>query len=114
MIVKALSHKLQRPLIQVKPSSLFRKYLGETALLTNAVFSLAYKLEPCFILVDEVDCLFQNSKFEDMRSEFIQNFDYLSKSTHRVIVFGTTNKPQELDPAIKRRFERYYEIGNIY
>ena len=74
MLVKALSHKLQHPLIRIKPSSLFRKYLGETSLLTNALFTLALKMQPCLVLVDEVDCLFQNSKFDDMRSEFIQQW----------------------------------------
>jgi hypothetical protein len=59
MLARALASELELPLLRIMPSSLLRKYLGETSQLTAAVFSAAAKLAPCVLFIDEVDFLFQ-------------------------------------------------------
>jgi ATP-dependent 26S proteasome regulatory subunit len=40
--------------IAVGPSTLYRQRLGESNLMVKALFSLAKKLQPCIIFIDEV------------------------------------------------------------
>lgn len=58
-LARALSKRLGRPLLALTPSSLLRKYVGDTSQLLRAAFSLAAKLGPCVLLVDEMDALFR-------------------------------------------------------
>jgi ATP-dependent 26S proteasome regulatory subunit len=46
------------PMLSVAPSLLLRMYVGETPRLTKALFTLAAKLQPCLIFIDEADSLF--------------------------------------------------------
>ena len=47
-----------------------------------------------------------------MKTEFMQLWDELSRTPgSRVLVIGATNRPQDLDSAIQRRFERSYLVG---
>jgi hypothetical protein len=68
-LILGMAKKLHWPIISVTPSTLLRKYVGDTSLLTKAVFSLAKKLSPCIIFVDEMDSLFR------ARSNMEQHFD---------------------------------------
>lgn len=114
MLALALAHDLDIPMFRIAPSSLLRKYLGETSLLTKAVFTLASKMQRCVIFLDEVDFLFRiaTTTGEDhVRSEFLQLWDELTRTTSRVIIIGTTNRPQDLDAAIQRRFERSFLVS---
>jgi len=52
-LARSLSRRSNLPMIQITPSSLLRKWVGETSQLTKACFSLARKLEPCILFIDE-------------------------------------------------------------
>jgi len=116
-IARALARQRNLPIVPLMPSSLLRKYVGETSLLTRAVFTLCSKLAPCILFIDECDSLFRNRQDDDnsvdrtLRTEIMQLWDELSRSDSRVLVIGATNRPQDIDPAIQRRFERSYLIG---
>ena len=134
-LVNALCKKTKLPMIRVVPSLLLRKYVGETSLMTRAVFSAAKKLQPCILFVDEMDALFRERHDADhyversLVTEFMQLWDSLQSksgsssspssssssstegSTCKVLVIGATNRPQDLDPAIQRRFERSFLVG---
>lgn len=116
-LVHGLCKKLKFPLMQITPSSLLRKYVGETSQLLRAAFSLATLLEPCIIFIDEMDALFRmrrdsEQEFDrNMKTEFMQLWDSLLASPAHVIIVGATNRPQDLDPAVQRRFERSFLVG---
>lgn len=65
VLVRGLCRRLDVPMIQVTPSLLLRKYVGETSQMTKAVFSLAAKLQPCVLFVDEMDALFRTRTSDD-------------------------------------------------
>ena len=75
------------------------KWYGESEKLSTAVFTLAHKLEPCIVFIDEIDT------FLRARGEFMILWDGLRsrKSQSGVIVFGATNRPNDVDKAILRR-----------
>lgn len=118
-LVEALCKKSKLPMIRIVPSLLLRKYVGETSLMTKAIFSAAKKLQPCLLFVDEMDAMFRERKDGDhhvdrsLVTEFMQLWDTLQAKDQRnkVIIIGATNRPQDLDPAIHRRFERSFLVG---
>ena len=137
-LVNALCKKTKLPMIRIVPSLLLRKYVGETSLMTRAIFSAAKKLQPCILFVDEMDALFRERHDGDHQverslvTEFMQLWDSLqtksisssssdnhtnTENSHgggggcKVLVIGATNRPQDLDPAIQRRFERSFLVG---
>lgn len=83
----------------------------------KAVFSLARRLSPCVVFLDEVDALFgarQSAResggafaHRGVITEFMQEMDGLKSSKEdSVIVIGATNRPFDLDDAVLRRLPR--------
>jgi SpoVK/Ycf46/Vps4 family AAA+-type ATPase len=144
-------------MLNVAPSLLLRMYVGETPRLTKALFTLAAKLQPCLIFIDEADslfcarsgsdhavdrkivteckhlfhylhgsqlpgsivsddrdaqrpCLLASLTFFPSRFIVMQLWDELLREHADVVIVGATNRPQDLDPAILRRFERSFLV----
>lgn len=86
----------------------------------KAVFSMARRLSPCVIFVDEVDALFGARSAKDafgggkahnqILTEFMQEMDGLTSAglnrDKRIVLIGATNRPFDLDDAILRRLPR--------
>jgi SpoVK/Ycf46/Vps4 family AAA+-type ATPase len=64
--------------LNLRISSLTDKYLGESEKLVNAVFSLAIKIQPTIIFIDEIDALMRERNSRDhetiamMKAEFMR------------------------------------------
>lgn len=92
------------------------QWFGEDEKNVRALFTLAAKVAPTIIFIDEVDSMLgqrsRNGEHEAMRkikNEFMAHWDgLLSKTGERVLVLAATNRPFDLDDAIIRRFERRY------
>lgn len=93
------------------------QYVGEGEKLVKSVFSLARRLSPCVVFIDEIDALFgaRSSMRESggaiahrgVLTEFMQEMDGLrSSKDDNIIVIGATNRPFDLDDAILRRLPR--------
>ena len=94
---------------------MYQQYVGEGEKLVRAVFSLARKLSPCVVFIDELDALFGARISRDtgggiahrgVITEFMQEMDGLKSSKDNVIVIGATNRPFDLDDAVLRRLPR--------
>ncbi|GFZ17421.1 AAA-type ATPase family protein [Actinidia rufa] len=80
----------------------------------GSVFSLASKISPSVIFVDEVDSMLgrrenpgEHEAMRKMKNEFMVNWDGLrTKDTERVLVLAATNRPFDLDEAVIRRLPR--------
>lgn len=83
------------------------------------MFSLARRLSPCVVFLDEVDALFGarisrgssgSMSHNLILTEFMQEMDGLSSAIankdKRVVVIGATNRPFDLDDAVMRRLPR--------
>ncbi|GMJ06292.1 hypothetical protein like AT4G27680 [Hibiscus trionum] len=118
MLAKAIAKESGAVFINVRVSNLMSKWFGDPQKLVTAVFSLAYKLQPAIIFIDEVDGLLGQRRATDqdtmsiMKTEFMSLWDgFTTDQNARVMVLGATNRPAELDEAILRRFSRVFEIG---
>jgi SpoVK/Ycf46/Vps4 family AAA+-type ATPase len=94
------------------------KWYGESQKLAAAVFTLALKLEPCIIFIDEIDSFLRSRDTHDheatamMKAQFMILWDGLISAKHcQVIVMGATNRPQDVDKAILRRMPAMFQIN---
>lgn len=118
MIAKATAREAGMNFLYLDVSLLTDKWYGESQKLAGAVFSLAQKLQPCIIFIDEIDSFLRSRTQHDheatamMKAQFMMLWDGLSTDPENtVIVMGATNRPKDLDPAILRRMPATFEIS---
>lgn len=114
LLMKALASELHVEMISVKCSDLMSKWYGESENRVAELFKTAKERKPCILFLDEVDAI---AKRRDMYSAddvsprllsiILAEMDGLDKASG-VIVVGTTNKPEMVDPALMRpgRFDK--------
>lgn len=115
----ALAKESGANFLALSPSSMLSKWLGETEQIARAVFSLARRVSPTIIFIDEVDGLFrertssEHEAHKNLKSEFMQLWDGLAVDDGgaMVVVLGATNRPYDVDSAILRRMPRAFEVG---
>lgn len=114
LTAKALASEAGATFINVKSADLMDKWLGESDKLVLAVFSLARKLAPTIIFIDEVDTLLRRREGDNhhavstMQGTLLAEWDGIKTDNTRgrgapVVVLGATNRPMDLDAAILRR-----------
>ncbi|RLN01131.1 uncharacterized protein C2845_PM06G30630 [Panicum miliaceum] len=114
MLAKAVATEAGANFINVSMSIITSKMFGESEKYVKAVFSLASKISPAVIFVDEVDSLLakrgsqgEHEAMRKIKNEFMVNWDGLrTKEQERILVLGATNRPYDLDDAVIRRFPR--------
>uniref|UniRef100_A0A1A8M7E9 Outer mitochondrial transmembrane helix translocase n=1 Tax=Nothobranchius pienaari TaxID=704102 RepID=A0A1A8M7E9_9TELE len=118
MIAKATAKASGCKFINLQASTLTDMWYGESQKLTAAVFSLAVKLQPCIIFIDEIESFLRNRSSLDheatamMKAQFMSLWDGLdTSSSTQVMVMGATNRPQDVDPAILRRMPATFHVG---
>ncbi|KAJ9186998.1 hypothetical protein P3X46_002498 [Hevea brasiliensis] len=118
MLAKAIAKESGAVFINVRISNLMSKWFGDAQKLVAAVFSLAYKLQPAIIFIDEVDSFLGQRRTTDhealtnMKTEFMALWDgFTTDQNAQVMVLAATNRPSELDEAIIRRLPQAFEIG---
>ncbi|CAB4399997.1 AAA-domain-containing protein [Rhizophagus irregularis] len=118
MLAKALARESGATFINLHVSTLTDKWFGESNKLVSAVFSVAKKLEPCIIFIDEIDAFLRERRSSDhevtgmMKAEFMSLWDGLTTDDSvRIIVLGATNRPNDIDYAILRRMPKRFAIS---
>ncbi|KAI3783165.1 hypothetical protein L2E82_13229 [Cichorium intybus] len=114
MLAKAVATEAGANFINISMSSITSKWFGEGEKYVKAVFSLASKIAPSVVFVDEVDSMLgrrenpgEHEAMRKMKNEFMVNWDGLrTKDRERVLVLGATNRPFDLDEAVIRRLPR--------
>eukprot|EP00842_Homolaphlyctis_polyrhiza_P004131 jgi/Hompol1/4719/HPOL_001814-RA len=113
MLAKAVAKSSGARFMNVALSDVFDKYVGEGEKNVRAIFTLARKISPCVIFLDEVDALFAsrssdgvNTSRREIMNEFMAEWDGLGSNNNGVVVLGATNRPFDLDDAILRRMPR--------
>jgi SpoVK/Ycf46/Vps4 family AAA+-type ATPase len=119
MIAKALAKESGARFINLQVSTLYDKWFGESQKRTEAVFSLAAKVQPVIIFMDEIDSFLRSRRGDDhectatMKAQFMTLWDGLitGKKSNRILIIGATNRPEDVDLAILRRMPQMFYIG---
>lgn len=95
MMAKALAKQCKATFLNIRFSSLQNKWYGESQKLTRAIFSLANKLAPTIIFIDEIDLFLRKRNFSDhevtasMKGEFMSLWDgIISNRGGEILVLG--------------------------
>jgi SpoVK/Ycf46/Vps4 family AAA+-type ATPase len=114
MLAKAIANEAGASFINVSMSTITSKWFGEDEKNVRALFTLAAKVAPTIIFVDEVDSMLgqrtrvgEHEAMRKIKNEFMTHWDgLLSGPNEQILVLAATNRPFDLDEAIIRRFER--------
>jgi len=118
LLAKAVANEANAHFIAINGPEIMSKYYGESEERLREVFKEAEENAPAIIFIDEIDSI--APKREETHgevekrvvSQLLTLMDGL-KSRGKVIVIGATNRPDALDPALRRpgRFDREIEVG---
>ncbi|EXJ90377.1 hypothetical protein A1O1_03478 [Capronia coronata CBS 617.96] len=122
MLAKALAHESGACFINLHISTLTEKWFGDSNKLVNAVFSLARKLEPAIVFIDEIDAVLGTRRSGEheasgmVKAEFMTHWDGLASASssgrpQRIMVLGATNRIQDIDDAILRRMPKKFPVS---
>ncbi|KAF1811973.1 AAA-domain-containing protein [Eremomyces bilateralis CBS 781.70] len=122
MLAKALAHESGATFINLHISTLTEKWYGDSNKLVNAVFSLARKLQPSIVFIDEIDALLGTRRSGEheangmVKAEFMTHWDGLTSvdaagSAQRICILGATNRIQDIDEAILRRMPKKFPVA---
>ncbi|KAH7398865.1 hypothetical protein DE146DRAFT_718899 [Phaeosphaeria sp. MPI-PUGE-AT-0046c] len=111
LLAKATAKESGSTVLEVSGAQILGKYVGESEKSVAAIFSLAQKLSPCIVFLDEADAILgSRDAFHDRGShrqtlnQFLKEWDGLNDSS--VFVMVATNRPFDLDDAVLRRLPR--------
>ena len=117
LLAKALANEIGAYFIAINGPEIMSKYYGESEQRLRQIFEEARKNAPAIIFIDEIDAI--APKREEVVGEvekrvvaqLLTLMDGLEERG-RVIVIGATNRPDAVDPALRRpgRFDREIEI----
>ncbi|BAD85346.1 CDC48/VCP homolog, AAA superfamily [Thermococcus kodakarensis KOD1] len=118
LLAKAVANEANAHFIAINGPEIMSKYYGESEERLREVFKEAEENAPAIIFIDEIDSI--APKREETHgevekrvvSQLLTLMDGL-KSRGKVIVIGATNRPDAIDPALRRpgRFDREIEVG---
>ncbi|MCD6466597.1 MAG: CDC48 family AAA ATPase [Methanomicrobia archaeon] len=118
LIAKAVASESNAHFISINGPEIMSKFYGQSEENLRKIFDDAEKNAPSIIFIDEVDAI--APKREEVTGEverrvvaqLLALMDGL-KTRGKVIVISATNRPEALDPALRRpgRFDREVEIG---
>ncbi|KAK0354359.1 mitochondrial dynamin GTPase Msp1 [Friedmanniomyces endolithicus] len=122
MLAKALARESGACFINLHISTLTEKWYGDSNKLVAAVFSLARKLQPCIVFIDEIDAVLGQRRSGEheasgmVKAEFMTHWDGLASTTteegsQRICILGATNRIQDIDEAILRRMPKKFAVG---
>ena len=117
LLAKALANEIGAYFIAINGPEIMSKYYGESEARLREIFKEAEENAPAIIFIDEIDAV--APRREEVTGEvekrvvaqLLTLMDGL-KERGKVIVIGATNRPDAVDPALRRpgRFDREIEI----
>jgi transitional endoplasmic reticulum ATPase len=118
LLAKAVANETNANFYSIGGPEIMSKYYGQSEENLRDVFKQAQENSPSIIFIDEIDSI--APKREEVTgevekrlvSQLLSLMDGL-ESRGKIVVIGATNRPDALDPALRRpgRFDREIEIG---
>ncbi|NXY81052.1 NVL protein, partial [Alcedo cyanopectus] len=121
LLAQAIAGELQLPMLKVAATEIVSGVSGESEQKLRELFEQAVSSAPCVLFIDEIDAITPKREVasKDMERRIVAQFltcmDDLNNvaATTQVLVIGATNRPDSLDPALRRagRFDREICLG---
>ncbi|XP_008427371.1 nuclear valosin-containing protein-like [Poecilia reticulata] len=121
LLAQAVAGELQIPMLKVSAPELVSGVSGESEQKLRELFDIAVTSSPCIVFIDEIDAITPKREVasKDMERRIVAQLltcmDDLNSLTvtAQVLVIGATNRPDSLDPALRRagRFDREICLG---
>ncbi len=118
LLAKVLASESEANMYSINGPEIMNKYYGETEARLREIFKEAKDNSPSIIFIDEIDAIApkREEAYGDVEKRVVaQLLALMDGLTERgnVIVLGATNRPDSVDPALRRpgRFDREVEIS---
>jgi transitional endoplasmic reticulum ATPase len=118
LLAKAVANEAEANFYSINGPEIMSKFYGESEARLREIFQQAQQSSPSIIFIDEVDAI--APKREEVSgevekrivSQLLTLMDGL-RSRGQLVVIAATNRPNAVDPALRRpgRFDREIEIG---
>ncbi|HZP81023.1 MAG TPA: AAA family ATPase [Chthonomonadaceae bacterium] len=116
-IARILANEAKCNFYAITPAEIHQMYVGESEKRVRDLFAKARANPPAIIFIDEIDALLPVRQggvaihSDKVVNQFLQEMDGLNPNS-RVFIVGATNRPDMLDPAVRRggRLSREIEI----
>ena len=118
LLAKAVAGETNAHFISLSGPEIMGKYYGESEEKIREIFNQAEENSPSIIFIDEIDSIapkrdeVSGEVEKRIVSQLLTLMDGM-KSRGKVVVIAATNRPDSIDPALRRpgRFDREIEIG---
>ncbi|KAL8736419.1 MAG: hypothetical protein Q9166_000211 [cf. Caloplaca sp. 2 TL-2023] len=111
MLAKAVAKESRATVLEVSGADLYNMWVGEGEKNVQAIFSLAKKLTPCIVFIDEADAILGSRggssnrvSHRELINQFLREWDGMDE--HSAFIMVATNRPFDLDEATLRRLPR--------
>ena len=118
LLAKVLANESEANMFSINGPEIMNKYYGETEAKLRDIFKEAKDNSPSIIFVDEIDAIApkREEAYGDVEKRVVAQLLALMDGLNdrgNVIVLGATNRPESVDPALRRpgRFDREFEIS---
>ena len=118
LLAKAVAGETNAHFISLSGPEIMGKYYGESEEKLREIFTQAEENSPSIIFIDEIDSIApkRDEVSGDVEKRIVSQLLTLMdgmKSRGKVVVIAATNRPDSIDPALRRpgRFDREIEIG---
>lgn len=137
MLAKAVAHESGASFINLHISTLTEKWYGDSNKIVRAVFSLAQKMQPAIIFIDEIDAVLGTRRSGEHEASGMVKAEYVQRSSlviamltcyrfmtlwdgltsadsagkpAQIVVLGATNRIHDIDEAILRRMPKKFAV----
>jgi CDC48 subfamily AAA family ATPase len=122
LIARVLAKECGARVFVINGGEVMSKFYGESESRLRDIFKQAAVSAPSLIFIDEIDALAPQREQSTQETEkrvvgtllsLMDGIDSKNTASDRVVVVAATNRPNALDPALRRpgRFDREVEIG---
>uniref|UniRef100_A0A7M4E3K9 Nuclear VCP like n=1 Tax=Crocodylus porosus TaxID=8502 RepID=A0A7M4E3K9_CROPO len=121
LLAQAIAGELELPILKVAATEMVSGVSGESEQKLRELFEHAVSNAPCILFIDEIDAITPKREVasKDMERRIVAQLltcmDDLNNlpASAQVLVIGATNRPDSLDPALRRagRFDREICLG---